>query len=291
MIIADIMLLIICLAALLFAFITDIRSKEVPDWLNFALISMALGIRLIHAIVFSDWWYFLYGLIGFGAMFVLGVIIFYTKQWGGGDAKLLMGLGAVFGTKPYFIKPAPYLFSYQIPFLVMLLVNLLIVGAVYGILWGIYLFIKHRKKVIGEMIGLMREKRTMMYFYLALAIISFIPVFFIPYMRSLFMVSSLFLLIYPYLFISVKAVEKVGMLKYVSTNDLVEGDWVAEKIRVNGKVICSPSDLGMELHQVRALKRAKIRKVLIKEGIAFVPPIFFGTILSLVFTDLIMLFL
>ncbi|MEK6816099.1 MAG: hypothetical protein AABY09_00670, partial [Nanoarchaeota archaeon] len=103
--------------------------------------------------------------------------------------------------------------------------------------------------------------------------------------------SSLFLLIYPYLFISIKAVETVGMLKYVSPNNLVEGDWVAEKIKVNGKVICSPKDLGLEQHQINALKRAKIRRVLVKEGIAFVPSIFFGTILSLVFTDVIMLFI
>ncbi|MFH0798034.1 MAG: A24 family peptidase [Candidatus Woesearchaeota archaeon] len=288
MIIADVILLIICLAALIFAFFNDIKVKEVPDWLNFALISIALGVRLIHAIVFSDWWYFLYGLIGLGAMFALGVLIYYTKQWGGGDAKLLMGLGAVFGTKPYYVSEAPYFIGYHVPFLVILLFSLLLIGAVYGLLWGFYLFIKHRKAVIIEFFKILKDKKIMRASYFILAAISIMPYFFFDEIRTIFLITSLFLLLYPYLFLMIKSVENVGMLKYVPTNKLVEGDWVAKEVRVKGKLICGPKDLGLEKKQILALKRANIKRVLIKEGIAFVPSIFLGTVFSLFFTDLLL---
>ena len=43
----DYLLLLIGLIATLIAAITDIKTKEVPDWLSFSLISTALGVRLI----------------------------------------------------------------------------------------------------------------------------------------------------------------------------------------------------------------------------------------------------
>ena len=227
-------------------------------------------------------------MIGFGAMFLLGVIIYYTKQWGGGDAKLLMGLGAVFGTKPYYVSETPYFAGYQAPFLVILLFSLLVTGAVYGLIWGFYLFIKHRKYVMKEFFNILKEKKIMRAFYFVLAAISIIPYFFFEEIRPISIITSLFLLLYPYLFFIIKSVENVGMLKYVRLNQLVEGDWVAKEVRIKGKLICGPKDLGLEKKQILALKRANIRRVLIKEGIAFVPSILLGTVFSLFFTDLLL---
>ncbi|RME54810.1 prepilin peptidase, partial [Candidatus Woesearchaeota archaeon] len=131
MIIADILLITVAIIALIFASLVDLRIKEVPDWLNFSLIIVALGIRLIHAIVYSEWQYFYYGLLGLGSMFLLGMSLFYTKQWGGGDTKLLIALGTVFATRPYFIKP-----GINLPFIFIIVVNLMIIGALYSIVWS-----------------------------------------------------------------------------------------------------------------------------------------------------------
>src|SRR3989344_8428018 len=144
MILADVFLSVIGVLTLLIASITDIKSKEVPDWLSFATIAAALGIRLIHSIAYADYSYFIYGIIGFGIMFFLGLILYYGRLWGGGDTKLLMGLGALFGTTPYFV-----MINY--PFIAVLLINIIIVGSVYSLAFAIGLFIKNTKATINEM--------------------------------------------------------------------------------------------------------------------------------------------
>src|SRR3989344_2478856 len=90
------LLLVVAGIALLIASIHDFRTREVPDLISFGLIALGLGIRLILS--FSQGWQlFIQGVVGLGVMVALGYLLFHTAQVGGGDAKLLMGLGAVFG--------------------------------------------------------------------------------------------------------------------------------------------------------------------------------------------------
>jgi len=96
MVVADAILAVFGFIALIFASISDFKTGEVPDWLNYSLIISGFGVRVFHSLIFSDLWYLLYGLAGFGVMFGIGLMMYYTKQWGGGDAKLFMGLGVVF---------------------------------------------------------------------------------------------------------------------------------------------------------------------------------------------------
>jgi len=94
-----------------------------------------------------------------------------------------------------------------------------------------------------------------------------------------------------YLWISIRAVEKISMLKYVEPMKLTEGDWIVKDIVYNGKKIVGPKDLGIEKNQIKILiglyKKGKIRKVLIKEGIPFVPSFFLAFIVTLIFGNLI----
>ena len=65
------------------------------------------------------------------------------------------------------------------------------------------------------------------------------------------------------------------MLKLVEPEKLTEGDWIAKDIVVNGKRVAGPKDLGISKAQIKELlglkKQKKIGKILIKEGIPFVP--------------------
>ena len=74
------------------------KTREIPDFLNYGLIAIGLGVRAVYSIFTLDYLFFVYGLIGFGAFFIIANLMYYTKQWGGGDCKLLMGLGAIFGS-------------------------------------------------------------------------------------------------------------------------------------------------------------------------------------------------
>ena len=65
MVVADMVLIILGFAALIFASIHDLKTREVPDWLSYSLIVTGFGIRIIHSLIFQDYWYLGYGFIGF----------------------------------------------------------------------------------------------------------------------------------------------------------------------------------------------------------------------------------
>lgn len=71
----------------------DLRTREIPDW-----ITVALLITGVCAAVFGwagiRWWMVLSGsLLGL----VIGFLLFRLAGFGGGDAKLIAGIGAILG--------------------------------------------------------------------------------------------------------------------------------------------------------------------------------------------------
>ena len=76
---------------------TDFKKREVADTINWGFLFVVLGIRLMHSINVGDYWYFADGLVGGLLFFIIALVMFYTGQWGGGDSKMILGLGAVFG--------------------------------------------------------------------------------------------------------------------------------------------------------------------------------------------------
>ena len=96
-----------------------------------------------------------------------------------------------------------------------------------------------------------------------------------------------------YMWLFVKAIEKVAMLKYVTPDKLTEGDWIAQEVKYKGKVITGPKDLGIEKKQIKKLvslyKKKKLKKILIKEGIPFVPSFLIAFIITIIYGNLLML--
>ena len=84
-------------------------------------------------------------------------------------------------------------------------------------------------------------------------------------------------MLYPYLWVYVKAVEKACLYKYVKPRQLTEGDWVEEDILISNRVIYKAKNTGIEKEDIQKLVKARVKKVLIKEGIPFLPPFFLGT--------------
>ena len=184
MIVADTFLMVIGFVALIFASVHDFKTREVPDWLSYSLIVSGFSVRIFHSLVVSDIWYFLYGLIGFGVMFVIGLVMYFTKQWGGGDAKLIMGLGVVFASSP---------FNGQ-NFLIGFLVNILIFGALYGLAWSIYLAVKNKKGFIRSFKKVLIEKKRIRRFALFFSALAIVSLFFIHiyYIRFVLCIAALF---------------------------------------------------------------------------------------------------
>lgn len=266
-----IILEIVLFVALIFGTITDIKKREVNDWLNYSLLVAGLGIRLIYSIVNNDYWFFLYGLIGLAASFAISWIMFYTGQWGGGDSKLLIGMGAIIGID--FVG---------FPKLITFIVNMFIFGAIYGLLYSFYLGLRRYGEFKKELFKTYKKHGKAKYvFFGGFLTVGFIGIFMANIYLKYFMLtfSVIFLLTY-FVWIAVKAVEKVSMYVLVDPKDLVEGDWIAKEVYVGKELVCGPKDLGIEKDQIEKLKKAyakkQIGKIEVREGMPFVPSFLIG---------------
>ena len=273
------LLLGICGAALLLASITDLRTREVPDMLNYGLVFFGIVLNASLSVLFWDYNFILGSILGLALCFAIGWAMFYAGQWGGGDSKMLMGLGATLGLP----------FQFGSSFLLALLLNILFAGAVYGLFWSIFLVFRNRKKFSSAFTRLTSGKYHHAARLIIVALlIAFAAVMLLPFRNSLLKMYMLWLLILGplmyYVWLLVKAIEKSAMLVLMPVQKVTEGDWIAKDVLIKGKRICGPKDLGISRQQINLLRkfaqRGLIAKVLVKQGIPFIP----SFLLALAFT-------
>ncbi len=268
------------LIALAIAAMFDLKTREVPDWLSYSTIFFGVGLRLLFAGVTLDLSYIIAGVLGFVAFMIVALIMFYTGQWGGGDSKLLIGIGVLIGLEPDFSR---------IPFLFIFWMNAIFIGAFYGLIYSVYLAFKHKKRFSIEFKKEYLKHKRERFFLLVLGLIAIFISFFIQefFLKITMMLVAMFLFVMIYLLVFVKAIENSAMKKYVPVERLTEGDWIVNDVFVGGKYICGPKDLGIEKKQIQELVRlksnGKIKRVLIKEGIPFVPGFFIALVVTILF--------
>ena len=273
--------------ALLIGSITDLKTREVPDWINYGLIISGLGLNLLFSAVHSDPSFIINSIIGLAIFFGIAYIMFYAGQWGGGDSKMIMGLGAMIGIDVSFQEPQ---------FLLGFFVNTLFIGAIYGLFWSIYLAAKNRKKFFMEFRKTLLEKNIARFKKFMIAILALLSVAFFlinePYIKILILSLAFLALTTFYMWIFVKAIEKSAMYRLVHPNKLTEGDWIVNDVYVKGRYITGPKDLGIGKSQIRKLvefyKKGKVKKILIKEGIPFVPSFLIAFAVTLIFGNPLM---
>jgi len=291
--IIDILLYAATFVTLVIGTITDIKQREVPDWLNYSMISFALGSRIIYSMVAHNWNYLLYGVYG-GILFLLvALVMFYSGQWGGGDSKTLIAIGALIGLN---VDYNNILWSSVSSFLISLFVNILVIGAAYGLVYSIFVAVKNKKafsrefsKVAGKNL---REIKIILISFFVPAVLLF---FFVSdIFRLLLTLLAAMLVLISFLFLFIKAVEKSCMFRQVKPSELTEGDWIAKDIFIAGKRITGPKDLGINEKQINQLVRfyrsRKIKKVLIKVGIPFIPSFLVAFITTFFAGNILLLF-
>ncbi|MCX6711457.1 MAG: A24 family peptidase, partial [Candidatus Woesearchaeota archaeon] len=281
--IIDITLVIIGLIGLILATLNDIKYKEVPDFLSYSLITIGLSLRLIYSLTYKQYSYFIYALIYGLIFFGIGSLLYYTKQWGGGDTKLLTALSILFATKPYFIL------QIKLPFFIILLINILLTGFIYSLIWSIILAIKNRYKFIEQYHLLSQKYKKFKIIALILALFVLMLMFLVNNnnLKLIIIALSFAIIFYIYLFIFLKSVEKVSMFKLIPISKLTEGDWIASsEIKSQFKI----PKTGIEKQQINLIKKSKLKRILIKDGIPFVPPFLIGTIITLLSGKILFLF-
>jgi len=256
-----IFLIVLALIFIVFATVQDLKMREVANWLNFSLIIFALGFRFFWSL-FSEnaagFAFFYQGLIGFGIFLILGNLLYYGRMFAGGDAKLMISMGA--------ILPFSESFLINLKIFILFFVLFLFLGAGYGLLWSVTLAIRHFKEFRKEFSKLARSNRkfvySVMFFGLVLMLFGFIEGF-------LFFMGF-FIFILPYFYLFAKSVDNSCMSNEIPVGKLREGDWLFENLKIGGGKVIRKNWAGLTKNQIKMIKK-KFKKIKIKQGIPFVP--------------------
>jgi Flp pilus assembly protein protease CpaA len=267
-------LVLVLAIGLLIATYRDVQERLVPDTASMGLIALGLLAGIVQALLAHDASLFLPHLVGFLAGLALGLLMYVTRQWGGGDAKLLAGVGAVMGLwTDNLLLPA-------------FLVLLILAGAVYGLCMTLYLaLVKHRKSFLPAFVAYLRTRvahRLRITLVVTCALLLALMLFVDVGMRILLggIMVALYLLLYSW--ILMRVVETTVLTKKYPVGKLVEGDWLAQDVVVRKKTVAPMRKIGVTLSDIAALRKAKVRSVVVREGIAFVPAFLIAFVLLII---------
>lgn len=251
----------------IFAVVQDLKTREIANWLNFSLIIFALGFRFFYSLFSAgDFGLFYQGLIGLAIFFVLGNMLYYGKMFAGGDAKLLIALGAVLPlSKNFYINLETFLYFFII---------FLLAGAIYSLIASLRLCMKNYVKFKKEF----RRQFNFNKKILILSSLFSIILIILSYLSFYFIFMAILIFIFPYLYFYAKAVDETSMIKNLEVSKLREGDWLYKDIIVGKRTI--KADWGGLKKEEIAFLRKKNRKVMIREGIPFTP-VFLISLLTL----------
>lgn len=291
----EIILVVVLLIYLVIASISDLKKLEVPDWLNYSLILLGLSYNTFISISVSSFIPIIESIVGFATCYALSSLLYYSGQWGGGDAKFFTGIGALYGIPVSLSFPFLNLLGRShngfsiLPFMVLSM----IAGGIFGI---IYIAIKaiHKRKEFLKEYKFQSEKIRK--YKLILLITSLFLMFSSLLIKEPHLKISIITLgIFPYLSILlyafVKSAEKSVMTKDIEIKHLTEGDWITQDIIVDGNLICKKKKVGLELDDLEKLKslysKGKIKKVTIKNGFPFIPSFLIGYIAYIFLAEII----
>lgn len=285
-----ILLIAIGLLGLLIGTITDFQKREVADWVNFSMVAAGLGLRIMYSVAEKDIWFVAIPLAWIAIVWIFGIGMYYTGQWGGGDVKMLAGIAAIFGTYSFAhaMLPDPLGLAHNSMFIGHLLLNIAVVGAAYGLIWSAALAAKKRNTFKKAFSTFFSQQKRM--FYLAAVagvILTVIPLTLEPTLFLMGVSLGVLILILPLVYGFGKSIEEC-MIRFMKTSELTEGEWIVDEIMHKGEYITGPKELGITNKQIELFKKYKIKGARVKIGIPFVPAFFIATIVTMIFGNLLL---
>jgi len=254
--------IVAALIVLTYTTLVDIRTREIPDEWSMGLIVFSLLVSAFISYSIGSFDAIVSGLVGWGVAYVFGYTLYRMGQWGGGDTKILEGLGALHG------------FWFGWNFMIYFVLNILFVGAMYGIGYAVYLAVKKWDKMQFDF-------RYAKYSTVGILFIWLIGFVIVPF--SFAYVGLLFLLLLiPFTHVFLKGVQEKGMMDDILVEKLTEGDWLVDDVVVDGKIIVKRQGMGLSLDDITKLKKANVKSVALRIGMAFMPSIFLAYVLTLV---------
>lgn len=265
-----IILLIILIISiiLLIAGYFDLKTGEIPDRVSLGLISISLIISGVYSILKWDYQFFAYSALLGILYLILGYILFYLGQWGGGDVKLLSGIGCTLG----FLGSISYFKEGIVPFYLFYFVNMGLIAFPYAIIYA-FIFSLRDRRVFSEFGDYLRGRKSIL-----LLILSFVPSF-LAFLLKLKILGTVYLLLPLFILASfyLKAFERIALRESIPAEKLREGDVIAEDLILNGEIIASKRYIeGLAPNQIEKIRKLSSERripdrIPVKKGIKFAP--------------------
>ncbi len=241
------------------------------------MVAFGLTGHAILSILNSDPYPILFSCIAFSMLWAIGHVTSYFGIWGGGDAKMLMGFGALLATFP---DVAVW------PFLITVIFNSIFAGFIISLLVMTYLIIKN----IGRFRTEFKNNLNKYKIYLFLASLTLIlPL--IGILLNNLLLSYIGIVVFPValLLLTAKSIESISLHKLISPSKLMEGDWILDEIKI-GDFNYIPKRSGitkLELEKLKSLEiSGEIKSVNVKFGFPLGPGILAGLIIGLTIGDI-----
>jgi preflagellin peptidase FlaK len=269
------LILFVSVALMAAASLVDLKTGEIPERISYGFIIIALLVSGIYSVTTSNYSPFITSLATGIGFFAFGFILFLLGQWGGGDVKLVGGVGCAIG----FLYSVGYVTDGFFPYYTTYFIDLVCIALPYAMVYGLYLGFRN-PETLKEFNRYLKDWKTK-----AVILLSFMPVILALYLG--FLVLAYFYVLIPvmlFLALYLKSVELTALQEIVPVKNLRLGDVVAEDLIIDGKKIASKRDIeGFEdktLEMIKALaKEGKIPENLkIKRGIKFAPVLFFAMV-------------
>ncbi len=258
----------------------DLRTTEFPDWLPYIMIAGAVVVRGAVSLLLWDFSYIIYSIIIGGLFLGFGLLLYYLKQWGDGDAWLLGVLGFLFpgsaGFSPVTILPFP----------VAMLFNFFLISFFYLLVYSVFLGLRApetSRKFLKEINGARLDiGKVVGAFTVAIVVL----IAWMSWQLALPIEGLLYLLLFSPVLLSVLVFTRYG--RFVEAN-LFKKKVPAVKLRA-GDVLVSDKWRGLTEKEVKELKR-KGKDVWIKEGVRFAPVFVITVLVTLFWGSMLVLFI
>lgn len=260
----------------------DLKTGEIPDKVSIGLVAAVLILSLFGAVLDSI--NFLINAVLIGALyFIIGYASYYLGKLGGGDVKLLAGIGCAIANIPV---------EGFIPNYLVYMIDAGIAVMPYAAIYGLILGLQNR----SVFPGFVKEiKNIKVIFLFILSLFPMLLLFSLPpeNIKIILIILAAFLPIFVILTAYLKVTEKVVMQKTIPVSELKEEDILAEDIMVDGRKIAGKNDIsGVTKEQAGEIQKfaeeGKIPgKITIKWGIKFAPVLFIGFLIFVIYGNVI----
>jgi len=260
----------------------DLKTTEIPDVIPHVMIAFAIIFYAAQSYLTWSYWPLLNSSIAGLGLLGLGFVMYFTGQWGGGDAKILAAVGFLI---PTYSTPT------MMPFAISYLMNVFIVGAGYMIVYALAIATMNKKVLWKFFDSIKASKNVFLLGSVALFaallagnyyIMRFLGLAFsieAAFSNSLFPLAATIVLFVMWKF--AKSVEDFGFKKKIRASQLKVGD-----VLFDSKIWD-----GITEKQLKKIRASGKKDIWIKEGVRFAPAFPLALLFTLYLGDGFLFFL